>query len=172
MKNYEPFLDPRSENSSFQYCPSFPAALTFTAIFALLLLAHVMQAFQYRKPFAWVICMAAAWETAGFALRSLNVIHQTSLGLSMPSTILILLSPLLINAFDYMVFGRMLYFYTPEKKIAGIRAQRLAAVFVWLDIVYVFCSFLLLVLTLTIFEAHSLHKSLVPPWHPETILRP
>lgn len=40
-----------------------------------------------------------------------------------------------INAFLYMVVGRMIYFFQDEKKLAGISAIRLATIFVTLDIV-------------------------------------
>jgi hypothetical protein len=39
-----------------------------------------------------------------------------------------------INAFAYMVVGRMIYFFLPEKKVYGIKATWLAKIFIWLDI--------------------------------------
>lgn len=53
---------------------------------------------------------------------------------TIPSTILKINSPG-INAFLYMVVGRMIYFFQDNKKLAGISAIRLAAIFVSLDII-------------------------------------
>ena len=39
-----------------------------------------------------------------------------------------------VNAFDYMILARMVYFFIPSKSICGIRASRLALCFVLLDI--------------------------------------
>jgi hypothetical protein len=39
-----------------------------------------------------------------------------------------------INAFVYMVMGRMIYFYIPDQQIYGIKAIKLAKIFVWLDV--------------------------------------
>ncbi|KAJ7226969.1 RTA1 like protein-domain-containing protein [Mycena pura] len=128
-------MDPRtSENYNFSYCPSFPAAVLFSALFALTLFAHLFQAMYYRKRFCWVIIMAGIWETAGLVLRVFAILHTTSGAFGVPSQLLILLSPLWINAFFYVVMARLIYFFVPEKRIAGIRAQRLSLVFVLLDI--------------------------------------
>lgn len=39
-----------------------------------------------------------------------------------------------INAFVYMVMGRMIYVYIPDQQIYGIKAIKLAKMFVWLDV--------------------------------------
>jgi len=78
--------------------------------------------------------MAATWETAGFILRILSTRHQLSLGLYIPEELLILLAPIWINAFDYMVLGRMIYYFLPEQKVLGIHATRFTRYFVLMDI--------------------------------------
>ncbi|KAI1979432.1 hypothetical protein LOZ53_000678 [Ophidiomyces ophidiicola] len=89
---------------------------------------------MFRKKFCWVIIMASAWETLGFALRSYSTQNLRSLGPFVPSQLLIILSPLWLNAFVYMVLGRMIYFFLPEKKCFGITAKKLTLIFVLLDI--------------------------------------
>ena len=42
-----------------------------------------------------------------------------------------------VNAFDYMVLGRMMHFFLPQKKILGIPARRITLYFVLFDVVYV-----------------------------------
>lgn len=121
----------------YNYCPSLAAAIVFSVLFGLSTLLHVVQALIYRKKFCWVIVMAGIWETAGFVTRVFTTFDPTSLAFGIPSQLLILLSPLWINAFDYMLLGRIVYYFSPSQKIGGIKAQRLALCFVLLDVTYV-----------------------------------
>ncbi|KAJ7455808.1 RTA1 like protein-domain-containing protein [Mycena latifolia] len=129
-------LDPRTNDDyNFLYCPSFPAAVLFSALFGLTTLAHVVQAVRYRKKFCWVVIMAGLWETAGLVLRVFAVLHTTSAAFGVPSQLLILLAPLWINAFLYVLMARLIYFFVPEKHVGGISARRLSLCFVLLDII-------------------------------------
>ncbi|KAJ6452760.1 hypothetical protein C8R45DRAFT_847564, partial [Mycena sanguinolenta] len=126
--------DPHDSNYNFLYCPSFPAAVLFSALFGLTTVLHLVQAIHYRKRFCWVIVMAGIWETAGLVLRVLSVLHTTSSTFGTPSQLLILLAPLWINAFLYVLMSRLVYFFVPEKHVVGINARRLSLCFVLLDI--------------------------------------
>lgn len=121
-------------DAAWPYCPSFPAAVTLTALFGVLTAAHLTQAFYFKNRFCWVICMASSWETTGFVLRILGSKHVTQTAFVVPSQLFILLSPLWINAFVYMTVGRMVYFWIPEKKIWIIKATSLTQFFVWADV--------------------------------------
>lgn len=72
-------------------------------------------------------------DLAGLIIASKNQLKSST---AVESSLLVLLAPLWVNAFVYMVFGRMVYFFLPEQKIVGIRAIHMAKWFVWLDIVY------------------------------------
>ena len=121
-------------NANYNYDPSFPTAVIFTIFFGLTLGAHIYQAILYKRVrLCWVIIMGAAWEFFSFALRSAGAKNQQSTILAFASQILVLLAPLWLNAFDYMVLGRMIHFFLPEQKIWGIRARRLAVWFVCAD---------------------------------------
>lgn len=80
--------------------------------------------------------MGGLWETAAFVIRILAVENQSSQGLYTPQFVLILIAPLWINAFDYMVLGRMVHYFLPGCRILGFKPQRMALVFVLLDITY------------------------------------
>ncbi|KAJ7276817.1 hypothetical protein C8J57DRAFT_1584124 [Mycena rebaudengoi] len=95
--------DVADPNFGFLYCPSFPAAVLFAALFGLTTILHVIQAIYYRKKFCWVLIMAGTWETGGLCLRVLSVLHPRSEAFGTPSQLLILLAPIWINAFDYVV---------------------------------------------------------------------
>jgi len=128
-------MDPRTnEDYNFLYCPSFPAAVLFSVLFAFTTIAHIIQAIHYRKRFCWVVIMAATWETGGLVLRVFSVLNTTSPTFGTPSQLLILLAPIWINAFLYMLMSRFVYYFVPEKHVGGISAQRLSLCFVLLDI--------------------------------------
>ncbi|KAJ7735977.1 RTA1 like protein-domain-containing protein [Mycena metata] len=127
-------LDPHDPSYNFLYCPSFPAAVLFSALFGLTTLGHFIQAIMYRKRFCWVIIMAGLWETSGLVLRVFAVLHTTSSAFGTPSQLLILLAPLWINAFLYVLMARLVYFFVPDQRVGGISARRLSLLFVLLDI--------------------------------------
>ena len=78
--------------------------------------------------------MAAAWETAGYAFRIVSVTKQMNSEVATAQQLLILLAPLWINAFAYMVLGRMIHFFLTPDKVMGIRARSVTKMFVWFDI--------------------------------------
>jgi hypothetical protein len=95
--------------------------------------------------------LAGIWETFAFIFRALGTRDQQNKTYTIVSQILVLLSPIcaflilnvlelsslsspVINAFVYMILGRMIYFFIPSKSIFGVKAVNLAKIFVWLDI--------------------------------------
>lgn len=139
IQNIEPdangHLPPGTCHALWNYYPSFSAALAFTVIFGILTLAHLYQAIAYRKKFCWVIVMASFWETLAYLFRSVSTRYQQNTGVYLIFQIFVLLSPLWVNAFDYMVLGRMIYFFAPSHKVFNIAAPILAAAFVAFDFV-------------------------------------
>jgi hypothetical protein len=126
-------------NANYNYDPSFAAALIFAILFGITTFAHIFQAFYHRKVrLCWVIIMGSAWEFASFALRVAGTKNQQSTPIAFVSQILVLLAPMWVNAFDYMVMGRMIYFFVPEQKVWGIRGVKIAKIFVWLDVLSFF----------------------------------
>ena len=122
-------------NSNYNYYPSFAAALIFAIIFGITTFLHIYQAFAHKKMrLCWVAIMGATWEFASFVTRTLGSKNQQSAALAFVSQLLVLLAPMWVNAFDYMVMGRMIYFFVPEQKIFGIKGVKIAKIFVWLDI--------------------------------------
>ncbi|KAK6948727.1 hypothetical protein Daesc_010497 [Daldinia eschscholtzii] len=79
--------------------------------------------------------MAGIWETLAYLFRTVSTRHQQSSGIYLVFQIFILLAPLWVNAFDYMVLGRMIYCLVPSRQIFGIPAQAIAAGFVTFDFV-------------------------------------
>ena len=122
------------EDTIWLYCPSYGGAIAFTTLFGLATLAHVVQATIFRKPFGVVLIMGAIWETVGYAVRILSVRDQHNETYFTIQQLLIILAPLWINAFVYMVLGRMVHFYLANDRIFGLRARRITLMFVLFDI--------------------------------------
>jgi hypothetical protein len=118
----------------WKYCPSLVAALIFFALFGFSSLFHIYQAIKFRKSFCWVLIMGGIWETIAYITRFYSAQHPTKSGVYDITFVLLLLAPLWINAFDYMVLGRMVWFFLPGKKLIGIRASMMGVIFVCLDI--------------------------------------
>ena len=116
-------------------CPSSGAAYFFTVLFGLTTLAHITQAVMHRKAYAWVVIMSASWQTAAYILRILSIQNYTNSTLYSLWFIFILLAPLWINAFVYMVLGRMVYNFTTSARILRIKAWRFGLYFVLLDVI-------------------------------------
>ena len=129
------YVPPGTCHAYYDYYPSFNAALAFAILFGILTTLHITQAAFYKKPFCWVICMAVIWEFGSFLTRTLSTRNQQSAGLVLVSQILVLLAPLWVNAFDYMLFARMVHLFLPTRSVFGIRASTFAMIFVGLDIV-------------------------------------
>lgn len=89
---------------------------------------------MYRKRFCWVIVVGTLWECLGLIMRTYSTINQTKSTTASAGQLLVLLAPLWVNAFVYMIFGRMVYYFVPEKEVMGIRAEKLAKIFIWLDV--------------------------------------
>lgn len=129
-----PPLDLTSIDAQFDYCANPDAALAFTIFFGLSFCAHVLQAFTFRKPFCWVVIMAVLWQFGGFISRVFASKNQTVASSGAVANLLVMLAPLWLNAFVYMVFGRVVYYYLEEPKVLGFRAIHMARWFVWLDV--------------------------------------
>jgi hypothetical protein len=98
------------------------------------MIAHFFLAVRYRKAFCWVVIMATIWEAGGFGIRAYATDHQLSTSAFNGQQIITLLAPLWVNAFIYMLLGRLIDFFVPEKSVGGIYSRRIALIFVWADV--------------------------------------
>jgi hypothetical protein len=78
--------------------------------------------------------MGGLWETGAFVTRALAIVNPTSEGLFDTQYALVLVSPLWINAFIYVLLGRLVYFYLPSRKLLGLRTWAIGTIFVFCDI--------------------------------------
>ncbi|KAK2873841.1 hypothetical protein FQN49_002026 [Arthroderma sp. PD_2] len=124
-----------NDDLAWDSCPSFPPAVLFSVLFFLTTTTHIVQAVTFKKPFSWVIIVGGAWELAAFALRAAGAKDLYQKGFGYPHHILVALAPLWINAYVYMVLGRMVHFFLPDRRCFGISARKLTVIFVCLDII-------------------------------------
>ncbi|KAL2069856.1 hypothetical protein VTL71DRAFT_14535 [Oculimacula yallundae] len=123
-------------DANYSYYPSLAAAIVFAIAFGICLFLHIFQAIRYsKKKLCWVLIMGILWEFASFSIRSIGTRHQQVTAYAFVSQILVLLAPMWINAFVYMVLGRMIYFFVPAQQIFRIKGIKIAKIFVWLDVV-------------------------------------
>lgn len=115
------------------HCPKIAPTIIFTVLFTITASYHLYQAITYRKRFCWVLIMGNMWELIGMVTR-LSTIKVYLDAVDTTSFLFTLLAPLWINAFAYMTLGRLVYMAIPEKKLAGINAQKLGKYFVLADI--------------------------------------
>jgi hypothetical protein len=97
--------------NQWSYCPSIPAAIAMFALFGLTTLCHIFQAFRHRKAFCIGIIMGELWGTLSFAARVISARNPTQKSTYEASFLLVLLAPLFINAFDYMLLGRLMQLF-------------------------------------------------------------
>lgn len=119
----------------WNFCPNVGAAYLYAILFGLTTLGHIAQGVLYRKVYCWVIAMSGLCQFFAYVFRIISIKHPSSEGLYGTWFVLILVAPLWTNAFVYMVFGRMVYNFTTEARILGIKAWRFGLYFVLLDIV-------------------------------------
>ncbi|KAJ6625674.1 RTA1 like protein-domain-containing protein, partial [Mycena sp. CBHHK59/15] len=96
---------------------------------------HISQAVKYKMTFCWVLVMACCWELFSFVTRAISTKYQQDAGLALVTQILVLMAPLWVNVFDYMVLGRMIHFFLPSYSILRISGLLLGLTFVMLDVV-------------------------------------
>ncbi|RAK96802.1 RTA1 domain-containing protein [Aspergillus ibericus CBS 121593] len=128
------YLPPEACDVILPYVPSLAAAVLFCVLYGLTLICHVIQAFLYKKRYAWVIIMGATWELIAFIFRALLTLHQNNSNYDTIYTIMFLLAPLWINAFLYMTLGRLIHYFLPTQTLAHITSTKYGRIFIWLDI--------------------------------------
>ncbi|KAI9843472.1 MAG: hypothetical protein M1837_006318 [Sclerophora amabilis] len=127
-----------AENEDHQlwlYTPSKALAIVFFILYFFTTTAHLLQLYRYRTFFLIPLVIAATWETAGYMIRIVSASnHLEDISLYSTSLSLIVLAPALVAAFDYMLLGRMLIRFVPEKKALRLPARKITYIFVTCDV--------------------------------------
>lgn len=119
----------------WQFSPSLGASITFLVLFFLTTAVHLGQAIYYKQKYCWVIIMSGIWQVLTYIFRTISIQQPDSFNYYAAWFVLILVAPLWTNAFVYMVFGRMVWNYTDDRRVWRVKAQHFGFVFVLLDIV-------------------------------------
>ncbi|KAH8723180.1 RTA1 like protein-domain-containing protein [Phaeosphaeriaceae sp. PMI808] len=121
-------------NLQYPYCPSMGASILFSILFGLTLIGHIWQAAHYRASYTWVLIMSAIWQTLAFIIRCIGIMNPTKEGVNNATYVLVLLAPLWINAFCFMVMARLVHMFMPDNRIFRVKGSIMAVLFVFLDI--------------------------------------
>ncbi|KAJ6008131.1 hypothetical protein N7540_012107 [Penicillium herquei] len=124
-----------AEDSMWSFCPKIGPAYLFLVLFLLTSIAHVWQAIIYRKVYCWVICLSGITQTITYMFRVLSIEYPDNYGDYVAWFVLILVAPLLTNAFVYMVVGRMVWNFTNDARVLKVRPWNFGLFFVTLDII-------------------------------------
>ncbi|KAJ5627410.1 hypothetical protein N7528_004837 [Penicillium herquei] len=119
----------------WSFCPKIGPAYLFLVLFLLTSIAHVWQAIIYRKVYCWVICLSGITQTITYIFRVLSIQYPDNYGDYVAWFVLILVAPLLTNAFVYMVVGRMVWNFTNDARVLKVRPWNFGLFFVTLDII-------------------------------------
>lgn len=85
--------------------------------------------------FCAVIIIGVLWEAAAFGFRVLSAKHPTHKGTYDASFLLLLLAPVCVNAFDYMIASRIVRRFLNGQKVLGLGGNWMGKLFVCCDIV-------------------------------------
>ncbi|KAJ9662484.1 hypothetical protein H2198_001373 [Neophaeococcomyces mojaviensis] len=116
-------LPPGTPDNQWSYCPSVALALVFAILFLATTITHFVQAIRHRSLFCMVIITGALWETAAYAFRILSAKNPTHKASYDASFLLVLLAPICINAFDYMITSRILKTFLPQEHVLGLKGS-------------------------------------------------
>lgn len=119
----------------WQFSPSLGASILFLVLFFLTTAVHLGQAIYYKQKYCGVIIMSGIWQVLTYIFRTISIQQPDSFNYYAAWFVLILVAPLWTNAFVYMVFGRMVWNYTDDRRVWRVKAQHFGFVFVLLDIV-------------------------------------
>ncbi|TGO33201.1 hypothetical protein BHYA_0260g00030 [Botrytis hyacinthi] len=123
------YLPPGTCNALYDYYPSSASAVAAAAIFGILTLAHIIQAFFYKKAYSFFIVSASIWGLTAFIIRSLSTYHQQHNVLELTSSIFALTISPLISAYYFILLGHLVHHYLPSRSLLGIRPHFLALPF-------------------------------------------
>ncbi|TGO80691.1 hypothetical protein BELL_0002g00130 [Botrytis elliptica] len=124
--------------SHYNYDPSFSAALAVGVLYSLAFFVTFFQWLRYNAG-AWAIMVvAAAMEGAGYIIRAISSKHVAEKSIYVAQTALIVLSPVLMAAACYIIFGRIIYHVVPKEarttKLLWIPPRFITLIFVVCDI--------------------------------------
>lgn len=121
-------------DTGWKNCPNLGVAYFWAIMFGLLMIAHIVQAIKWKKPYSTVIIFSALLQMLVFSFRIVSIKNPASHSWYTAWFVIILVGPLVTNAYVYMSMGRMVYSFLPDRKLSNVQARRFGLYFVILDI--------------------------------------
>ncbi|KAM0164150.1 hypothetical protein ACHAPG_000901 [Botrytis cinerea] len=124
--------------SHYNYDPSSEAAIAVGVLYSLAFFVTFFQWLRYNAGVWATMVIAAGMEGAGYIIRALSTKHVTEKSIYVAQTALIVLSPVLMAAACYIIFGRIIYHIVPKEarttKLLWIPPRFITPIFVVCDI--------------------------------------
>lgn len=96
---------------------------------------HAYQGIFHCTHYTVTVIMGGLLQTVAFIARVLSINLPTSLPLYSTWFVLVFIALLFVNAFVYMIMGRMVHNFLPQREVGGVSARRLGLYFMSLDLV-------------------------------------
>ncbi|KAH8808495.1 RTA1 like protein-domain-containing protein [Xylogone sp. PMI_703] len=127
-----------SQTSRYGYDPSQTAAIAVAVIYSIAFIITLVQWIRYRA-WVWVVMViAAGMEAFGYIARSISAKHVDQKNIYVAQFALIVLSPVMMAAANYVIFGRIVFHVVPAHertlKLLWISPRFVTPVFVICDI--------------------------------------
>jgi len=120
---------------TFHYVPMIPLAAVNSAVFGVITIILFALTYRYGGKFMYIIAVTGLAEVLGYILR-IFATQQTSLGLFIGSSVLLLIAPITLALVNYMVIGKLLM--AVNKPFWIMQPRHIARVFLASDIVCLF----------------------------------
>jgi hypothetical protein len=102
--------------SYYAYTPSTVAAAIFAIIYIIFTITSLVQTIRMRSWIWFVMIFASLMETIGYVSRVASTKNVDAKGPFVISFVLIILAPVVVAASIYILFGRIVFYITPQEK--------------------------------------------------------
>ncbi|KAJ3350667.1 hypothetical protein HDU83_009490 [Entophlyctis luteolus] len=119
--------------SLFHEEPSKNLAYLACGVFALLFIAHLVQAIRFRTSYMVPLILGVLFEAAGYGARIPAIDNPFNIGAYSGQSSLIIISPVLIAASQYVMMEKIMHFV--DAAASPVRPSLIAKIFVTSDII-------------------------------------
>ncbi|WVW82417.1 hypothetical protein I302_104427 [Kwoniella bestiolae CBS 10118] len=132
----DPFADPAHDLCNpLKYIPHRGVNVFATVLYSITAIGLTFQHFRHRCMWMLVLTIGAYAEAVGLGLRLYFRVHPQQLGAFIGMNTLVVLSPCLFLAADYVLLGRLVAYLDAAKHLKPLRPALVSRVFVLSDVV-------------------------------------
>ncbi|KAH8698587.1 RTA1 like protein [Talaromyces proteolyticus] len=125
--------------SFYDFNPSLAAAVLFAALYGICFILTTALWVKHRAWVCVIMVVAVAMETVGYIGRSISTQNVTNQSIYVLQFALTVLAPVLVAAFCYIIFGRIVFLAVPRGsrtlKLIWVPPRFVTPIFVFFDII-------------------------------------